>query len=332
MHGQGGTGKSTFREALSATLGDYAGVADLKTFTTADSPHSASPDLARLRGLRMVVVGEVTSAPVGSLSLLKQITGGDKVQARFLWGQPFEFLPTFTLWLVGNQRPCVSDSDSGIWRRMREIPFLTRFPQPDPTVRTILKNDPKARTAILNWATEGCKNWQQYGLGRLPNEVEKATADYKADTDPLREWLDDNTHDDLEAWASTAAMYLDYLGWARDSGVRRPLRRETFGKRLSEWYTPERCHMGRGFAGIALGQIQRDGSRPTRRYNDPIPFPIESSHEGTFGNQPSQPTRSESGQIELPTVTPNRDGQPSQLSQPSRLATADPWDLPDSPP
>lgn len=328
VHGPGGTGKSTFREALDAMLGEYSGVADIKTFTTADSPHSASPDLANLRGRRMVVVGEVTSGPAGSLGLLKQVTGGDKIQARFLFGQPFEYTPAFTLWLVGNERPRVSDTDSGIWRRMREIPFTAKVESPDPALRATLKHDPNARTAVLAWAVAGCRDWQRDGLGTVPERVLAATAEYRADMDPLADWLEDATVAAVGVFTFHRELLASYLEWSKTNGIRRPLGRKAFTQRLAEKFVPTRHTTGRGFVGLALGQIGNDVCETSLQAESQYDAQENPSHRESYGNKTSQTSLLANAQIDPQNVIPDRDQDDVskiQTSSETSLA-ADPWD------
>lgn len=254
IHGPGGTGKSTFREALLATLGSYGATADLETFTTRNAAHSAQPDLARLQGRRLVAVSEVEGKKGGSMSLLKRASGGDTVQARFLYGSTFEFTPAFTLWIVANERPRVSDLDSGIWRRIREIPFTQKFQEPDPTIRQKLKTPEIAGDAILAWAVRGCLEWQLEGLTEVPEAIVDATAEYRRDMNPLAEWLEERTQEAPEAWTHGKVLFEDYKMWAEGEGIKRPLGQKSFSQRIGEYFTAQReGRQGqRGFSGIEL--------------------------------------------------------------------------------
>src|SRR3990167_9100060 len=139
-HGLGGTGKGTFLTAIQNALGDYAAAAELGTFVTARDSHAPQPDVARLRGRRMVAISEIDAGGNpwnggNTLALLKRATGGDKLSTRTLHGDTFEFIPSFTVWLIANDRPRVPDNDTGLWRRIREIPFTVKFEKPDVTIR-----------------------------------------------------------------------------------------------------------------------------------------------------------------------------------------------------
>ena len=253
IHGPGGTGKSTFREALMGALGDYTASVDLETFKPRNGADSASEDLARLAGRRLVAVSEVEGQKDASLALLKRATGGDTLQARFLYGHTFEYVPQYTLWIVANERPSVSASDSGAWRRIREIPFEARFGEPDPSIRRQLRDPRTAGAAILAWAVQGCLDWQRVGLGDIPRAVRDATTDYQLEMNPLADWLEERTAS-VDEWTATKELRADYEKWAEESNIRRTLGPKKFSQTLGVYFTPERDSSGnkRGFRGVRL--------------------------------------------------------------------------------
>lgn len=251
-HGAGGTGKGTFLNAVRNVLGDYGAAADLETFTTKRDSHGPQPDLARLRGRRMVAISEVETGQ--AISLLKRATGGDPITTRSHRQESFEFTPEFTIWIIANERPRVPDSDSGIWRRLREIPFAIRFAEPDTTIRPRLGNPEIAGPAILAWAVAGCMEWQKEGVGLLPEQVKQATADYLAEMNPLGDWIDDRAVIDANVWTAYAHLRADFVKWAKDNGLRKPLGPKKFSQALDKQFTDARRGKDRtrGFVGIGL--------------------------------------------------------------------------------
>ena len=187
------------------------------------------------------------------MALLKRATGGDPIQTRSHHQETFEYIPQFTLWLMANDRPQVPDTDTGIWRRMREIPFTMVFSPPDPGIRQALADPEIAGPAVLAWAVEGCLAWQRDGLGDPPPQVAAATADYRSDMDPLADWLEDATVAVSDSWTSGAVLWGDYQRWC-DTNKMKPIGRKTFSKRLAARFTPgKRGRPGiRGFVGIGL--------------------------------------------------------------------------------
>lgn len=190
IHGPAAAGKSTFIEALKAMFGDYAMTADFETFLQRSFVGAPRNDIARLAGARFVSSIEVEQGRKLAEGLIKNITGGDTVSARFLHKESFEFLPQFKLWLVANHAPKVRDDDDAIWRRILRLPFEKVVPKEkrDPSIKARLRNPDIAGPAILDWAFVGYQEWQRAGLA-VPKLVEESTAAYQTEMDPLGEFI-----------------------------------------------------------------------------------------------------------------------------------------------
>jgi putative DNA primase/helicase len=252
LHGPGGTGKSTYGDALRASLGEYAASADIGTFTTKRDPHAPQPDLARLAGRRLVVIPEAQESG-GVVALLKAVSGGDAVPTRSHHQETFDLEPTFTLWLRANKRPRVPDDDTGLWRRIREIPFRHKFEDPDESIRRTLRDPSKSGSDILSWAVEGYLRFLDEGL-EAPEEVIEATKEYREEMDPLLEWLEEKAVITPNAWTSTADLLQSYQTWALKAREPSTLGRKNFSLRLAGKFQPSNrgSKGGRGFLGLRL--------------------------------------------------------------------------------
>jgi len=232
-HGPAATGKSTVLEALKATLGDYAATADFETFLARRGEAGTRSDIARLAGARLVIGTEVDDGKRLAEGLLKQVTGGDTVTARFMYQDYFEYRPQFKLWLAANHRPRVNAQDEAMWRRIVQIPFTRVVPpeQRDPGLKRKLTTDATARSAILAWAVRGCLAWQTHGLA-VPAAVRSYTAEYRAENDPIADWLTACgrvTHGRITA---ASALRASYEAWAEANGER-PVSAKALGDALS---------------------------------------------------------------------------------------------------
>jgi putative DNA primase/helicase len=159
LYGSGSNGKSTFTETLAGVLGeDYAKSTTAKTFMQDKRGDAASNDIARLNGARLVTTMETEDGQRLSTSIIKSATGGDKMAARFLYGEYFEFMPEFKLFFAVNHRPVIRDDSHSIWRRVKLVPFTVTFTDAQKDKR--LKETLAAEYAgILAWAVEGCLLW-----------------------------------------------------------------------------------------------------------------------------------------------------------------------------
>ena len=253
VYGRKLTGKTTFVSALGNALGSYAMTADFESFLHRERPGAPRPDLARLRGARFVKSVEVGEGRRWAEGLLKQLTGGDTVTARFLFGREFEYVPQFTLWIVANDAPEVSSDDDAFWRRLLRVPFDHEFISPDETIKQRLLNSDLAGPAILRWAVQGCLEWQRFGI-EVPEVVSRSTADYRSGSDPLRDFLDEQCVVGPDFHVRAKALYQAYRSHADESGIRpRDMLSNTkFGLLLSRRFRRERDGRGNTYLGIGI--------------------------------------------------------------------------------
>jgi putative DNA primase/helicase len=215
-HGSGGNGKSTFLTTLITILGDYA--------------RQTSPDLlmvrqgevhptglADLRGKRFVAAIETEEGKRLAESLVKQLTGGDPISARFMRQDFFNFMPECTLWLGANHKPVVRGTDYAIWRRIKLIPFTVTITESEKDA-----NLPKRLLAeapgILNWLLEGYREYLHLGLA-VPETVAAATEGYRQDSDVFGDFLAACTVVNDKATAPAQKLYDAYGAWAAVNGV-----------------------------------------------------------------------------------------------------------------
>lgn len=228
LYGLGANGKSTFLEVLLAVLGDYGktGAPDLLLAKRSER-HLA--ELADLKGARLVTCSESGIDRSFDEPRLKYLTGGDRIKARFMFGDLFEFAPTHKFWIAANHKPRVRGGDDGIWRRIKLIPFTETIPEHkrDPRLREKLLAE---APGILAWAVRGCLEWQRDGLGE-PEEVRDATAEYRASEDRIATFLEEQCVMGPDCRVAVADAYEAYRAWATASGEH-PLSKPAFGEAL----------------------------------------------------------------------------------------------------
>lgn len=254
VHGPAAAGKSTFLEALKAAMGDYASTADFETFLSRQQVGGPRNDIARLAGARLVVSIEVDEGKRLAEGLLKTLTGGDTVTARFMYRESFEFKPQMKLWLAANHAPKVSDDDEAMWRRILRVPFERVIPKErrDPKVKATLRDPQVAGPAILAWAVQGCLAWQREGLG-IPPVVEQATMAYRLDNDPLRDFLSVRCVFGPTKTVRIADLTAAYKNWCQENGEA-PVGAREFNRRL-EARGCHREHTRTGDVWVGIGLI-----------------------------------------------------------------------------
>jgi putative DNA primase/helicase len=250
------TAKTTHLESKKSTMGDYAATADFETFLKTDYGRGPRNDIARLAGVRLVCASEVPPGRAFDEVTLKQLTGGDTISARFLYGEFFEYKPQFTICLAANHRPSVRDDDPAIWRRLKLVPFVNELAEDkrDPAVKACLTDPTDAGPAILAWMVEGAIKWQQEGL-QEPEVVRNATRAYQTETAVLGQFIEDGCVESPEQWASTGKLTASFENWSLLNGHRSEYGPQRLKKVLRErGHVPEKRGGVRGWRGIGLAE------------------------------------------------------------------------------
>ena len=249
LYGTGANGKSTLTETTKRALGDYGSQAEFGTFL-ARKTDAIRNDLARLAGARFVSASEAEAGRRLSEELVKTVTGGEAVPARFLYGEFFEFRPQFKLFLATNHKPIIRGTDTAIWRRIRLIPFRVTIP-PEQQDRGLLGKLHAKLPGILAWAVRGCLSWQRLGLD-TPSDVVEATDAYREEMDSLGDFIGECCKTGTGEEVPTGILYKAYIAWSEAQGER-PLGKRNFGSRLAErGFTRSRTMAGRLWEGIGL--------------------------------------------------------------------------------
>ena len=247
-----------FLTVLHALLGDYAITASVDMFLMAEGQRHLT-EVMDLNGPRLVIAGETPAGRRWNDSLLKQISGGDKLRANRMRQDPIEFQPQCKLLLAGNHRPRLRSGDDAMRERFIVIPFQTRQPVLDETLTDQLKRE---LPGIFNWALEG-EMIRQKGarLGRvIPLAVREATDEYFRTENLLKSWIEDACQLGADYTALTAELYKSFTRWCEAAGERYPPPMNKFSEELMKLddlgiKTWRKAHDGkRGFAGLRLAR------------------------------------------------------------------------------
>jgi len=230
LYGTGANGKSTFLEVIRMMMGEYAQQADFNTFLQ-QSGTTVRNDIARLKGARFVTAVEVEDGRRLSEVMVKQITGGDLLIARFLYGEYFEFYPEFKLFWAANHKPIVWGTDHGFWRRMRLVPFEVTISEAEMD-KNLGEKLQAELPGILAWAVRGCTMWQKIGL-KPPPEVLAATSMYREEQDDIGEFFNACCKMKKDATVTKAKLYQAFQDWCEKNGEK-PMPKRRFGSKLKE--------------------------------------------------------------------------------------------------
>ncbi|MGB9683103.1 MAG: phage/plasmid primase, P4 family, partial [bacterium] len=255
LYGTGQNGKTTFLRTISEIWGDYAVDTPTETLLTKERDNIPN-DIARLRGARLVTSSESQEGRRFNEILIKKLTGRDRITARFLRQEFFEFDPTFKLWIATNHKPVVRENSIAFWRRIRLIPFTIQIPD-NEVIHNFEKLLLEERDGILNWALQGYKKWEQERLG-IPEEVKKATQEYRGEMDILGEFVEAKCIEGPSTRTTTQDLYELYCSWCEEN-KEKPIGKVAFSRRLEErGYIPIRIghKQERGWQGIGIKSSQ----------------------------------------------------------------------------
>jgi putative DNA primase/helicase len=251
LYGVGANGKTTFLNAIMACAGDYHRTAPIETFT-ASSVDRHPTDLAGLRGARLVTAIETEEGRRWAESRIKSLTGGDKISARFMRQDFFEYTPQFKLIIAGNHKPGLKSVDEAIRRRFNLIPFTVTIP-PDERDEALPEKLKAELPGIMQWMIDGCVDWQERGLAP-PEVVTKATAAYLEAEDALAAWIEEVGQLDPNAWEKSSDLFASWAAWATKAGEYVGPMKRFLGVFETKGFTYERRRDGRGYRGLRLSQ------------------------------------------------------------------------------
>jgi len=244
LEGDGDNGKTTFVETIMAAIGDYGDQIHSDTLLITKN-EKMSTDIARMKGLRVLVSSETDPGKRLAEAKIKSLTGGGKQFGEMKYGDPFTFNPTHTIFFDTNYAPDIRGTDNAIWNRVKSIVFPVQLEksQIDTTFNARLRTE---FPGIFNWLVEGCLAYQRDGLND-PLEVCSAVSTFRAEMDTLSHWVDTCCIVSPDCTASGKQLYTSYVQWCKETGER-----EITYIKLSKWMVKRRKF-------IKEERLRRDG-------------------------------------------------------------------------
>ena len=253
LYGSGSNGKTVLLETILDLMGDYAHAGQARTLLTKRPASGPTEDIAALFGARFVATSESGHGQKLDEALVKRLTGGDRLRARLLYANSFEFSPTHKIWLSTNHKPVIVGTDHAMWRRIHLIPFTQRFEgeRADKKLPQTLRQE---GPGILTWLVEGSLEWQRDGL-RPPPAVVAATGEYRDEMDLLGRFIEERCVLLAELEYPATPLYQAYRRWCDFSGEA-CASQTTFGLRLAERGIGKAKKGTVHYKGIALRRAQ----------------------------------------------------------------------------
>jgi putative DNA primase/helicase len=249
FYSTGGNGKSTFLKVLTGIVGEFHRVSPM-TALLASKNEQHPTELAGLWGARLVTANETAQGRNWNEPLIKQLTGGDMITARFMQRDFFDFTPQFKLIITGNNKPGLRSVDEAVRRRIHLVPFTVTISQE----RRDRQLDAKLKTewpGILQWMIEGCREWQEKGLAR-PKAVTEATDEYLESQDSIQAFVDERCVVNKREQEGSSALFASWTAFCENRGER-PGHAKTFNDALEKkGFKREKAERGKVFRGLRL--------------------------------------------------------------------------------
>lgn len=249
LFGLGANGKSVFINTVSGVLGEYHRTAPMEVFVASHSDRHPT-ELAMLRGARLVTAVETEEGRRWAESRIKSLTGGDRIAARYMRQDFFEFTPQFKLLVAGNHKPSLRSVDEAIRRRLHLIPFTVTIP-PDERDELLAHKLKDEWPGILAWAIEGAVEWGMTGL-QPPERVREATETYLSEEDAFIAWAEECCERDPNSWEKTSDLFRSWKCWAERSGEQVGSQKAFSQTLASRDFKREKRRDGRGFYGLRI--------------------------------------------------------------------------------
>jgi putative DNA primase/helicase len=273
--GTGGNGKSTFTEAVSAALGDYAMQADPQLLMTTN--HESHPTgMAALQSRRLAICMETAQNRRLDAPTAKMLTGGDTITARYMRQDFFSFEPSHTILMITNHKPVVDGSDDALWRRLVVVPFEQTFAgdQVQPDLKALLESEPDA---ILSWMIEGWVAYKEHGLA-IPNGVRVATEAYKTDSDAVGRFIGERFYPTQFGTAASAELFAAWQKWCVTNGEE-PVTQKAFSEELTRrGYQKAKTKHGAMWKGFTL---LAEGDEPDKIVDSEPRYEVEREQDQT---------------------------------------------------
>lgn len=212
----GDNGKSVFLNVIRKMFGNYGQQASISTFMKSKIHGEIRDDLVNLKGARFVTAVEPDETARFDMEVMKPLTGSDPIRCRTLHQKQIEFLPEAKLWIAGNNRPLITETNSAAWDRVRVIPFLISFKhKKDKNLEDKLTDE---LSGILNWAIEGYEMYIRDGL-MIPRCMDDSADDYKKECNSLLSFIDLHCVIEVGRAISSTDFYAAYTNYCLQEGL-----------------------------------------------------------------------------------------------------------------
>ena len=258
-YGDGSNGKSTFWNSIAGAMGTYGGMISADVLTVG-CKRNVKPELAEVKGKRILIAAELEEGTRLSTSIVKQLCSTDQIEGEKKYKDPFKFDPSHMLVLYTNHLPKVGAMDTGIWRRLIVIPFNAKIGGGNTDVKNyskfLLKN---AGPAITKWIIEGAQKAIRDNFNlTLPACVQEAIQKYRGDNDWLTHFLEECCVVEQTASAKSGEVWDSYKAYCARIGEYVRSTTEFYTALENRGFGRHRLKNGRFILGLRLNDSEAD--------------------------------------------------------------------------
>lgn len=249
LHGSGRNGKSVFMNTLLDIWGDYGRRVAATTFLNSTTERHPT-DIAGLHGARLAIASELPRGKTWDEAIIKDLTGGDRMTARFMRQDFFDFDPQMTLMIAGNTQPSFKGVDEAIRSRVVLVPFAVTIP-PERRDGSLPDRLRAEHPAILRWCIDGAMAWQERGLD-VPASIAAASAAYFDEEDTVGQFLRDETVCDPIGFVASDDLIIRFNFWCEQQGLGRWTKRSLIKELRQRGFEDARTTSKRGLRGLRM--------------------------------------------------------------------------------
>ena len=260
--GNGQNGKSVFLNVLNDVMGTYAMNIQPQTIAVKQGMQTANSDVARLKGARFVTTTEPNKGMRLDEGTVKQLTGDDKVTARFLYGKEFEYEVEFKIWMATNYKPIITGTDDGIWRRMAIIPFEYKVPK-DKVDKKLTGKLKAELSGILNWCIKGYQMWRENGL-QEPQVVANQRDEYRSEMDIVYSFVSEKCIINPLASVKKSDLWEEFQDWIKYNNEYDKMGSKRFYIEVNKQFKDEKRRDGTYYVGVGL---ETEAMQSRKRHN-----------------------------------------------------------------
>ena len=249
LHGSGRNGKSVFLNTLLDIWADYGRRVAATTFLHSQTERHPT-DIAGLQGARLAIASELPRGKTWDEATIKDLTGGDRLTARYMRQDFFEFTPQLTLMIAGNTQPSFKGVDEAIRSRVVLVPFAVTIP-PEKRDRGLPDKLQSEGPEILRWCIDGAVAWRERGLD-VPPAIAAASNAYFDEEDTVGQFLEDETTKDPQGFVSSEDLIICFNFWSERQGLGSWTQRTLVKELRQRGFEDGRNKRQRGLRGLLL--------------------------------------------------------------------------------